>query len=63
MLLIEDGKLNSSTISSNWVYVFYGLWCEVLDKLGNTTWQTQLNNQTTEKTVTLYDLIKEIIIK
>lgn len=49
-------------ISSDWVYASGGLWCEVFDKLGNTNWQTQLNNQQTEKPVTLYDLIKETIV-
>ena len=61
MPLIEDGKMDISRISSDWVYASGGLWCEVLDKLGNTNWQIQLNNQTTEKPVTLYDLIKETI--
>lgn len=61
MQFIEDGKMDISTISSTWVYASGGLWCEVLDKLGNTTWQTQLNNQTTGKSVTLYELIKETI--
>lgn len=60
MPFIENGQMDISRISTDWIYSSGGLWCEVLDKLGNTTWQTQLNNQTTEKPVTLYDLIKEI---
>ncbi|EME8120001.1 hypothetical protein [Enterococcus faecium] len=53
--------MDISRISTDWVYASGGLWCEVFDKLGNTNWQTQLNNQQTEKPVTLYDLIKETI--
>ena len=61
MPLIQNGQMDISSIPSNWIYSSGGLWCEVLDKLGNTNWQIQLNNQTTEKPVTLYDLIKETI--
>ncbi|EKK5254041.1 hypothetical protein ACIMQ0_002973 [Enterococcus faecalis] len=59
---IEKGQMDISSISTNWIYSSGGLWCEVLDKLGNNTWQNQLNNQSTENPVTLYDLIKEIVI-
>lgn len=53
--------MDISSISSDWIYSSGGLWCEVLNKLGNTTWQAKLNNQTSENPVTLYDLIKETI--
>ncbi|WP_445449152.1 hypothetical protein [Enterococcus lactis] len=58
MPFVETGQMEISSISTNWVYLSGGLWCEVLDKIGNTTWQIQLNNQSTEKPVTLYDIIK-----
>lgn len=61
MPFIQNGQMDISSIPSNWIYSSGGLWCEVLNKLGNTTWQTQLNNQTSENPVTLYDLIKETI--
>lgn len=61
MPFIQNGQMDISSIPSNWIYSSGGLWCEVLNKLGNTTWQTQLNNQTSEDPVTLYDLIKETI--
>lgn len=61
MPLIQDGQMDISSISSDWIYSSGGLWCEVLNKLGNTTWQAKLNNQTSENPVTLYDLIKETI--
>jgi|GEM_PF-751732 len=61
MPLIQNGQMDISSIPSNWIYSSGGLWCEVLNKLGNTTWQTKLNSQTSEKPVTLYDLIKETI--
>ncbi|MBO6420081.1 hypothetical protein [Enterococcus gallinarum] len=63
MPAIESGKMDVSAISTDWVYSSGGLWCEVLDKLGNTTWQTQLNNQTTENPVTLYDILKKTLEK
>lgn len=59
--LIESKQIDFNSISTDFVYFSGGLWCEVLDKIGNPTWQTQLNNQTTENPVTLYDLVKEII--
>ncbi|EMF0042566.1 hypothetical protein VBH21_14190 [Enterococcus hirae] len=62
MPIIEKGQMDISTISSDWVYSSGGLWCEVLDKLGNTKWQTRLNNQTTKNPVTLYNLVKESVI-
>lgn len=60
MPLIESRQMPISSISTNWVYSSGGLWCEVLDKLGSTSWQVRLNNQTNQKPVTLYDLVKEI---
>lgn len=63
MPFIKSGQMKISSISTQWIYFSGGLWCEVLDKLGNTTWQTQLNKQTTKNPVTLYDIIKETIIK
>lgn len=59
--MLKDGRLDKSTIASNFVYDTGALLCELLDALEVTDWQKRLNNQTKEKTVTLYSLIADYV--
>lgn len=61
MPFIENGQMGISSISTNWIYSSGGLLCEVLDSLGNTTWQNQLNHQSNKIPITLYDILKETV--
>ena len=58
---IQSGTGDASIISTNMVYQSGALLCQLLDALEISDWQECLNNQTTEKPVTLYDLLSKYV--
>ncbi len=57
--MILSGAMSDSTLSSHWPYQTGALLCQVLDEMGNKTWQQQLNEQSHDQILTLHALIKE----
>ena len=58
---IKEGKMNTSTLASNWVYETGAQLCMLLDELKVPNWKEKLNNQTEQSPVTIYSLLKEYI--
>lgn len=59
--LIRKGKMDRFAIATDMVYQSGGLLCQMLDALGVPGWQQQLNAQTKESPVTLYDILRDYV--
>lgn len=59
--LIREGKMDRFAIATDMVYESGGLLCQMLDALGIPGWQRQLNAQTKERPVTLYDILNDYV--
>lgn len=57
--LIQDGKMDRSSIASDWVYQSGDLLCELMDAIKVPDWKGQLNKQGKEHPVTLYSILKQ----
>ncbi|XZH18517.1 hypothetical protein ACSXAF_15305 (plasmid) [Clostridium perfringens] len=58
---IKNGKMNVSTLASDWIYQTGAQLCMLLDELEVHNWKEKLNTQTEQSPVTLYSLLKAYI--
>lgn len=59
--VIQDGKMDRSSIASDWVYQSGDLLCELMDAIQVPNWKEQLNKQTKENPVSLYSILKQVL--
>ena len=59
--LIKEGKVEKSTIASDWIYQTGALLCELINKLEIPHWQQTLNQQTADSPVTLHSILADFV--
>ena len=59
---IKAGNIDKSVLSSDIDYQSGALICQLLEKLEIPQWQEQLNRQTKEQLVTLYDVLEDVCV-
>lgn len=59
--VLRGGDIDSSVLSSNLVYETGALLCQVMDVVGPSDWQTQLNRQTKSSQTTLFEIIQKFV--
>lgn len=59
--VIQEGKMDRSSIASDWVYQSGDILCELMDAIKVPDWKGQLNQQTKKQPMTLYAILKQSV--